>query len=215
MTDQLEVTARTERRALADLLDSVGPDAPTLCAGWSTADLAAHLVIRESDPLGAAGIMITPLAGRTRARMDALIERLGYDRLVDRFRQGPPSWSPVRFGAVDRAANTGEFFVHHEDVRRAQPDWKRRQLPAALEDFFWRRVTTGGRFLFRRAAVGVLVSRPEGETVRVRRGEPTAVLEGPPSELMLYMFGRKGVAQVDLRGPAAAVESLVHAPLGV
>jgi uncharacterized protein (TIGR03083 family) len=39
--------ARAERAALCDLFDEVGPDAPTLCAGWTTRDLAAHLVIRE------------------------------------------------------------------------------------------------------------------------------------------------------------------------
>src|SRR5690606_24047731 len=38
--------ARAERHALADLLMAVGPDAPTLCAGWTTAHLAAHLVVR-------------------------------------------------------------------------------------------------------------------------------------------------------------------------
>ncbi|WP_461013210.1 maleylpyruvate isomerase N-terminal domain-containing protein, partial [Trueperella pyogenes] len=36
-----------ERRRLADLLLAKGPDAPTLCEGWFTRDLAAHLWIRE------------------------------------------------------------------------------------------------------------------------------------------------------------------------
>ncbi len=211
MTDH----AQAERAALADLLDAEGPEAPTLCRGWTTADLAAHLVIRESDPLNATGIMFGPLAGRTRAAMSGLVTRLGYREVVDRFRKGPPRWSPARLGAVDQAINTAEFFVHHEDVRRARPTWERREIPADLERFLWGRVSRGGRFLLRRVAVGVLVARPDGTTVRVRGGEPTAVLTGEPSELALFMFGRKDAAQVHLSGPDEAVEALAVAPLGV
>ena len=42
--------ARDERIALCDLLDETGPEAPTLCEGWRTLDLAAHLVLREHRP---------------------------------------------------------------------------------------------------------------------------------------------------------------------
>src|SRR3712207_9294235 len=42
--------AARERAALADLLDELGPDAPTRCAGWTTAHLAAHLVTRDRRP---------------------------------------------------------------------------------------------------------------------------------------------------------------------
>jgi uncharacterized protein (TIGR03085 family) len=206
--------ARSERQALADLLDEVGPDAPTLCGAWTTSDLVAHLVIRESDVVAAAGMVIGPLAGRTKATMDGLVHRLGYPQLVDRFRQGPPRWSLMRIAAIDEAANTMEFFVHHEDVRRAQPGWEPREVSDAMEEALWRRVTGPGRFLFRRCAVGLLVVRPNGSTVRVRGGEPTAVLAGRPSELALYMWGRKDVARVETSGPDAAVEALVQAPLG-
>src|SRR5690606_18227156 len=148
---------------------------PTLCAGWTTAHLAAHLVVRESDVLAAAGIVLGPLAPRTKAAMDDLVRRTDYATPVERVRSGPPRWSPARVGAVHRELNTTEFFVHHEDVRRAQPTWQPRELPDDLEEFLWRRLTRAGRFLFRRAAVGVLLVRPDGPTVRVRGGEPTAV----------------------------------------
>jgi uncharacterized protein (TIGR03083 family) len=39
--------AKRERVLFADLLARVGPDEPTLCAGWTTRDLAAHIVVRE------------------------------------------------------------------------------------------------------------------------------------------------------------------------
>ncbi len=40
--------APIERAALADLMAELGPDAPTLCEGWTTRDLAAHLVVRAT-----------------------------------------------------------------------------------------------------------------------------------------------------------------------
>jgi uncharacterized protein (TIGR03085 family) len=211
MTDH----ARSERRALADLLDAVGPDAPTLCRGWTTADLAAHLVVREGDLRAAPGILISPLAERTSAAMRSLVERLGYPAVVDRFRTGPPRWSPARIDAVDRAVNTAEFFVHHEDVRRAQESWQPRELPDDLEEYLWRRTAGAGRFLLRKAAVGVVLAGPGRPAVRVRRGDPAAVVSGPASELTLYLFGRRTVAQVDVTGPGEAVDALAQTPLGI
>src|SRR5262249_6128699 len=38
-----------ERQRLCDLLDELGPRAPTLLGPWTTQDLAAHLVLREHD----------------------------------------------------------------------------------------------------------------------------------------------------------------------
>lgn len=78
---------RTERVELCDLLDRVGPDAPTLCAGWSAQDLAAHLWVREADPLGAPGIVAKPLAGLTERRMAESKSRWPYAELVDRIRR--------------------------------------------------------------------------------------------------------------------------------
>jgi uncharacterized protein (TIGR03083 family) len=52
--------SRDERLALCTLLDKTGPDAPTLCEGWNTGDLAAHLVLRERRPDAAAGVIGSP-----------------------------------------------------------------------------------------------------------------------------------------------------------
>src|SRR5215218_8372952 len=41
--------ARSERAELCDLLDEVGSRAPTLCDGWESHDLAAHLWVRKTD----------------------------------------------------------------------------------------------------------------------------------------------------------------------
>src|SRR5215203_6407415 len=104
--------AQTERSALCDEFDRVGPDAPTLCEGWTTRDLAAHLVVRERRPDAAIGIVVPAFAGHG----DAVRERYAtrpYDELVGLVRDGPPRWNPTRLEALDRAANTIEYFVHH------------------------------------------------------------------------------------------------------
>jgi uncharacterized protein (TIGR03085 family) len=127
------IGARRERAALCDLFAEVGPDAPTLSGAWTTRDLAAHLVVRESRPDAAAGIAVSALASHT-ARVQAGVARRPWDELIEAVRSGPPIWSPTRIAAVDRAVNTIEFFVHHEDVRRAGATWQPRDLDADLRD---------------------------------------------------------------------------------
>ena len=111
--------AADERSALCELLSEIGPDQPTLCEGWQTRDLAAHLLVRERRPLAATGIVIKPVAGHL-ARVQRRYAERPFPQLIDALRR-PPSWSPARLPAVDRAANTLEMYIHHEDVRRAQP----------------------------------------------------------------------------------------------
>src|SRR5205814_13683 len=41
--------ARVERLLLVDTLRALGPDQPTLCEGWTTHHLVAHLKIREGN----------------------------------------------------------------------------------------------------------------------------------------------------------------------
>jgi uncharacterized protein (TIGR03085 family) len=59
-----------ERDELCELFLELGPTAPTLCEGWDTLDLAAHLWIREHQPTAAAGILVPRFAERTE-RMQA------------------------------------------------------------------------------------------------------------------------------------------------
>ncbi len=209
--------AARERQALAETLATFGPDAPTLCAGWRTDDLAAHLVLREGRPDAAAGILAKPLAGWTKRVQDRSKGRVPYPNLVERFRSGPPTWSPTRLGAVNEAANTLEFFVHHEDVRRAAPQWEARKLEPEFEDELWRRLRSGVKLMFRRVPVGVtLVRTPNQQTVVAKPATPLMVtVSGAAGELVLFSFGRKDAAQVELSGDETAVARLQRAPLGV
>jgi uncharacterized protein (TIGR03085 family) len=202
--------ARAERRLLCDLLERVGPGAPTLCQGWTTGDLAAHLVVRERRPDAQPGLVVPLLAGHTGRVQRKITQQRPFPRLIEELRQGPPAWSPFAVPAVDKAANTVEFFVHHEDVRRAQPGWAPRELPAALEEELWRRLRMS-RFTLRRLPVEVTLAEPNGRTQRVTKGGRQARVHGLPSELTLWAGGRKGIARVDLTGEAEAVNVLTQA----
>lgn len=205
--------AQAERAAISDLFKRLGPDAPTLCTGWTTADLAAHLVLRERRFDAAAGIAIAPLAGYTAAVQERL-KRRPWPELLRMVEEGPPVWSPYRVPAIGDLVNTMEFFVHHEDVRRAQDGWEPRELPEAFEEMLWRRLPAVARMMLRRAPVGVVLRRTDGRRVGGRKGEPYVVVTGEPQELMLFVFGRQGHARVEYEGDEQAVEALRTASFG-
>lgn len=199
--------ARAERLDLCTTLLRVGPDAPTLCEGWRTRDLAAHLVIRERRPDAQVGQLVPRFAAHATALQESLAGR-PFAELVDAVRSGPPSWHPTRIGAVDEVVNTAEFFVHHEDVLRAQPAWTSRPLPDDEQRALWRACGVVGRLALRSSPVGVELVAPGYGRTTVRKGDPVVRVEGPPGELLLFAFGRRDVAQVHLDGPDAAVQTL-------
>ena len=200
--------AQRERHALADLLTELGPDEPTCCGGWTTVDLAAHLVIRERRFDAAPGIIgVGDHGERVRIRY----RRRGLPALVDMMRR-PPWWSPFAVPAVDRLANTVEYFVHHEDVRRAQNDWRPRVLDRPDNEELWSR-TAMARFLLRRTGLTVTLSSPAYGRRTFGRGAVDATVTGKPGELVLFCSGRQDVAEVEVTGPKA--DRLRAAPLGL
>jgi uncharacterized protein (TIGR03085 family) len=202
--------APDERDALADLMISVGPDAPTLCEGWNVRDLAAHLVVRGTRMDAAAGITIKSLAGHTQ-RVQARAATQDWPQLVAKARRRP-NWA---FGSLDEAANLAEYFVHHEDVRRAQPQWQPRELSPELNAALWSRIRLPARLSLRRIPAVVTVTSPGFGSVITGRGGPAVELTGPPGELLLFLMGRQAHARVELTGPDEIVNSLRTARLGV
>lgn len=142
-----------------------------------------------------------------------------WDELVERVRTGPPALSPTRIDAVDRAINTVEYFVHHEDVRRAQPGWTARDLPPDLVADLTASLRRSARILARKAPVGVVLKAAAAPaapaTIIAHRGDPSVTISGPVGELTLYLFGRTDVADVELDGPADAVEQLRAVSFGL
>lgn len=205
--------ARAERQALADLLDILGPDAPTLCTGWTTRDLAAHLIIRERRPDAAPGIMVRPLRPYMERVRRATAAR-PYPELVEKVRW-PPWWSMSGMPPLDDAINTSEFFIHHEDVRRAQPDWRPRELPPRHQAALWRQVRVVARLGLRRfPATVLLVSADYGE-VRAGAGGPPVTVTGSPGELAIFCTGRQRAALAEVTGPPELADRLRTARLGI
>lgn len=206
--------AKRERLLLADLLEGAGPGARTLCEGWTTRDLAAHLVVRERRPDAAAGVVVKPLASRL-ARVQEEFAAKPYEELLQLFRAGPPRMSPFALKQVDEAANSFEFYVHAEDVRRAQPDWTPRELDPVFADALWSRIERGARVFGRRSPVGLVLRRPDGRTAVARRGAPVVTVTGEPGELALFLTGRQESARVELEGDKEAVAAAREAKLGI
>jgi uncharacterized protein (TIGR03085 family) len=204
--------AQRERAALCELFDEVGPDAPTLCGDWTTRDLAAHLVVRERNLLGGLGIVADPFARFTDKGMERE-ELRPWPELVERVRSGPMWFARP----VDSLINTVEYFVHHEDVRRGDGHGLPRPGIDEVEDDLWGRLKAGARLMTRKLpkGIGLEVERPSGESMVLRPGDRMARLTGRPGEVTLYLYGRKGVARVELTGDEQAVVAVRTTDFGV
>ncbi|MDJ0344520.1 TIGR03085 family metal-binding protein [Streptomyces sp. H10-C2] len=206
--------AQRERLLLADLLESSGPGAPTLCDGWTTRDLAAHIVVRERRSDAAAGILIPQLAARLeRVRQEYALKP--YEELVQLIRTGPPRMSPFALKQIDEAANTVEYFVHSEDIRRAQPEWIPRELDSVFSDTLWKRLERMARVAGRRSPVGLVLRRPDGQTAVAHKGTPVVTVTGEPGELTMFALGRQDAARVETDGDKAAVTKVYETKLGL
>jgi uncharacterized protein (TIGR03085 family) len=206
--------SQTERSELCDLALRVGADQPTLCGDWTVKDLVVHLLVREGSP-AAAGIMLPPLAGLTE-RAYRRVGRSDLSVLVEKLRNGPPKLSPYAVPKVDAVVNTLEFFVHHEDIRRAQPEWSPRTLGDDAEKLLWSMLRLGAKGPTRRAPVGVTIENSvTGSRAVAKKGSPMVTVRGLPSEVSLFVFGRKPQARVELLGDDDAVARLSATSLGV
>jgi uncharacterized protein (TIGR03085 family) len=199
MTASSRPFADRERADLADLLDHLGPDAPTCCAGWTTAHLAAHLAVRDRRPDALLGFGLEEVAGDgpLPARAHRLERRLRdstpYADVVATVRSGPPVWSVLAWPG-GRTFNVPEFAIHHEDVRRAQPEWAPRSLSRADQDALW----TPATLFARRVRGGVVLRRTDADGAEKRIEGGGRTVAGEPLELLLWAGGRKDVARVSV-----------------
>ncbi len=200
--------AQQERQTLCDLLVERGPDAPTLCEGWRTNDLAAHLVVRERRPDSGPGLVWPPLAGHTDKVRNAVRDRTPWEKLVETVRRGPP----LVLRPFDGPMNTVEFFIHVEDVRRAQDGWEPRPISPELADALWARVGAGG--MAKKVPATIVLSSP-GRADKERGTGPRLTVAGEPGELTMFGAGRQGATRVEISGDADLAAQLRTAPLGV
>lgn len=184
----LMTASQRERAALVETLRAASPDAPTLCGGWTARDLAAHLVLRERRPDAAAGIAIAPLAGYTARVQQHITESTTYDQLVDQIAAGPPLYSP--FKLLDPLVNATEMFVHHEDVRRAEPGWQPRPLDEETTAALRRGISVLSRVTLAKVPARLTLRTPQGQALATVGSGPEVTVTAEPGELLMFMFGR-------------------------
>ena len=190
---------------------SSGPAAPTLLGDWTTHDLAAHLVVRERQPLSVPGYVVEALHAPS-AWLEARSRRRAYEDLLAALRTGPPVWSPLGspVDAVYDATNLHEFFVHHEDVRRATGAGPR-ALPGPLEDALWTRLRVLAPVFLRRVRGGsVTLETPGAQTLTTGRGPGAVVVRGRAGELFLWAWGRP--AEVAAEGDVSLLDGVRIGP---
>ncbi|MGO4385488.1 TIGR03085 family metal-binding protein [Specibacter sp. RAF43] len=206
------------REVLAETLLAAGPGAETLCAGWRTQELAAHLYLREHSPKVGLGLLIRPwhkVSDKATADLAATAGTPeGFARLVDKFRAGPPKLSPLAIRAVDHIANLTEFFVHTEDIRRATDRWAPRALDADYSEALWAELVKRAAILYRSVDLGVVLVNPAGPRHVAKRAPVSVAIIGEPGELLMHANGRIGHSLVSFEGRPDAVALLQTAPVG-
>lgn len=201
--------ARTERNRLASLLHDLGPDAPTLCEGWTTKDMAVHLWVRENRLDAAAGMFIPALDGHL-DKVSKQVADKGYDDIVREWGSGPGKFSPFRL--IDSKANLAENFIHHEDVRRANGQEDEREFSTAIEKQLHGVLkmlaprmlskSTSPVVLFPRGLARVVCADKQGVA---KDGQDVVRVHGSVGEILLWVYGRDA-AHVSIEGPVESVK---------
>lgn len=200
--------ASEERAALVHTLRTVGPDAPTLCPGWTTRRLVAHLIARERRPDALLGIGVPRFAERRHRIETQIAAGHSWPELVDRLASGPPPYSPLRW--LDRVANIHEMFVHHEDVRRAAGGWTPRALDDGTVGALRRLTRFFAPVLMPGVPARVALLETDGAVLARFGTGPGVTVTGAPGELLLFAFGRNDI-RVEFSGNAEVVDAVRHA----
>ena len=193
-----------ERAALIDDLSGLTDEqwrTPSLCAGWTVQDVAAHLV-GNASPISLPGLVVA----MARARFD--FDRMNQADAARELGDGPAhTLRRLREVAANTAApplvplvvRLVEEVVHGEDVRRPlgiAHDYPLAAVVPALEHQVRTRVSIGGG---RERAAGVRLRATD--TDLVIGGGPE--VSGPAVSLLLAVSGRT-TARDDLSGPGLA-----------
>jgi uncharacterized protein (TIGR03085 family) len=120
----------------------------------------------------------------------------------------------VRTPILGQAADLHEFFVHQEDIRRA--NGLPRRTDPVLDEALWRIVPVVARWLLRRArGLSITLVLPDGRPRQFRRrGSFPVEVRGPVQELFLWLYGRQPV-DVHVEGSDDAVRLLAGASIGM
>ena len=198
----------TERRALADFLDTLAPadwDTPSLCPAWRVRDVVAHIVHGPTEPHAATLLAVARGGFRVNRVVAETARRWGQQEpaaLVRRLREiVDDTRSPVFVTGTHVLA---DLLVHELDIRRPL----RRSRPMTPEAF---RITadlmvgTGG-------PLAVVFAQPPRRTVRglrlVAEDLEWSHGEGPEvhgsAEALLLAIASRPVERGELTGPGAS-----------
>ena len=193
-----------ERARLAHVLSDLGPGRPTLCEGWQTQHLAAHVVLRDRAPWRRSDRTTSELAAHSE-------DRSSFDDLVVEVAQGP-RW-PSATSRVAETMNLLELVVHTEDVVRAQPGGLQvaagEVRSAEHEAELWSQFRLFARLMYLAVPTGVILVVTDGPRAvarRPRRGHGTVVVSGPVGEIIMHGFGRGAASSVRVDGTPRDVE---------
>lgn len=195
-----------QRRQLCELLENKGPTFPTLNPGWQTLDLAAHLVLRETNLLAAPGILLgRPFSSYTQFAMENLKEKR-YESLIAKLRVGPPALFTI-YGLC--LINLIENWIHTQDILRVDTNFVSPTIDKSLYRQLWKSaIRMGLLFAYKSKTLALEIEDLEGNSKKLRNGTDMVTIKGDPQELVLYFSGRKQVAQVDILGSSLGVEKI-------
>jgi uncharacterized protein (TIGR03085 family) len=108
--------------------------------------------------------------------------------------------------------NTVEFFIHVEDVRRAQGSWQPRLLADEMAAALWSRVGAGG---MAKEVGGTVEIMAPGLGAKEGGNGRRVTIAGDPGELTLFIAGRQAAAKVEMSGDAHLADRLRSASLGI
>jgi len=199
------VISKSERQGLVETLKALGPDAPTLCEGWMTKHLLAHLIMRETEPVNASGILLKGRQKQTQNRLEELSTH--FESNLSKLMSGPPLWNPMRY--LDKWVNALEMLIHHEDVLRAQPNWQRRKFTESETKELDFLLKIAPRFLVRGAKV--LPTLVVGELPTTGR----IILRGDQVDLLLFLAGRQSASTVSIEGDESDVADFMKSSFGI
>jgi uncharacterized protein (TIGR03085 family) len=119
---------------------------------------------------------------------------------------------PLPLAVIDPVLNGTEMFIHHEDIRRAQPSWTVRDLSTEDERTLWLGVRMLARVQGRRVGVPLVLETGERRTTAVGGAHPV-VVTGPAPEVLLFLAGRSALRGLTYDGPAERVDAVKAAAL--
>lgn len=187
-----------ERSALVATLRSVGPSAPTLAAPWNAEDLAAHVAATEQQHgvptylgrrLVMRGIRLNDTFKPVMAVQLKRFRRHGFDWALHRLERPSPA---LLARPEVLPVSIFEVYAHHEDVLRANGLRRTAPVPELGPTIDWL-LRYHRRFL---GDAGLRVELDDGRTF----GTGAPVVRGGAGEVVLWLSGRRSVADVRVDG---------------